>query len=211
MAKNPLFTDAEWSFDLLERAHDAIEEIARKELGLDPYPVQLEVVNYEQMLDTRASIGMPQIYPHWSFGKHFARSLHEYEAGMRGLPYEVIINSDPSICYVMEENTMTMQTLVLAHAAFGHAHFFRHNEQFIQWTDAKSVSDYFAFAKRYVARCEEAHGEARVEAVLDAAHALWNQGITRYVRKPMRNMHDEEDLQRLNPIFLPTKPDQNDE
>ncbi len=44
-----------------------------------------------------------------------------------GLAYEIVINSDPCISYVMEENTATMQTLVIAHAAFGHNHFFKNN------------------------------------------------------------------------------------
>ena len=33
-----LFEGAEWDFALLQRIHDACEEIARSELGLDTYP-----------------------------------------------------------------------------------------------------------------------------------------------------------------------------
>ena len=59
-----------------------------------------------------------------------------YRKGYSGLAYEIVINSNPCICYVMEENTMTMQALVMAHAAFGHNHFFKNNYLFKQWTDA---------------------------------------------------------------------------
>jgi spore cortex formation protein SpoVR/YcgB (stage V sporulation) len=62
----------------------------------------------------------------------------------------------------MEENTMAMQTLVLAHAAFGHNHFFKNNYLFQHWTDPNGILDYLDFAKRYVAECEERHGVGAV-------------------------------------------------
>ena len=68
--------------------------------------------------------------------------------GMQGLAYEIVINSNPCISYIMEENTATMQTLVIAHAAFGHNHFFKNNYLFRQWTDADGILDYLEFAKR---------------------------------------------------------------
>ena len=46
------------------------------------------------------------------FGKHFARNEALYRKGWQGLAYEIVINSDPCICYIMEENSATMQTLV---------------------------------------------------------------------------------------------------
>jgi spore cortex formation protein SpoVR/YcgB (stage V sporulation) len=79
----------------------------------------------------------------------------------------------------MEENSATMQTLVLAHAAFGHNHFFKNNYLFKQWTRADAMLDYLDFARRYVADCEERYGLDAVEATLDAAHALMNQGVDR--------------------------------
>ncbi len=72
-ASQPLFEGAEWNFDLIKKAYDAIEEIGVGELGLDIYPNQIEVITAEQMLDAYSSIGMPLMYRHWSFGKHFAR------------------------------------------------------------------------------------------------------------------------------------------
>jgi len=155
IARRPLFDGAEWEFDLLKKGYDAIEEIGVGELGLDIYPNQIEVIRAEQMLDAYASIGMPNMYRHWSFGKHFAREEILYRKGARALAYELVINSDPCINYVMEENTMTMQLLVMAHAAMGHNHFFKNNYLFRQWTDATSILDYLSFAKEYVAECDE--------------------------------------------------------
>ncbi len=150
----PLFKGAEWDFDLVKKTYDAIEKIGVGEMGLDIYPNQIEVITAEQMLDAYASIGMPSMYRHWSFGKHFAREETMYRKGARALAYELVINSNPCINYIMEENTMTMQTLVMAHAAMGHNHFFKNNYLFKQWTDATSILDYLAFAKEYVAECE---------------------------------------------------------
>jgi spore cortex formation protein SpoVR/YcgB (stage V sporulation) len=91
----------------------------------------------------------------------------------------------------MEENSMTMQTLVIAHAAFGHNHFFKNNYLFRQWTDANGILDYLTFARDFVARCEESQGVAAVERVLDAAHALMNHGVHRYTRRPKANLDEE--------------------
>jgi len=74
-----LFETGEWNFDTLKRTFDAIEDIAINEMGLDPYPVQIEMISSEQMLDAYSSIGMPVFYHHWSFGKLFTR----YEAMCR--------------------------------------------------------------------------------------------------------------------------------
>src|ERR1700754_286720 len=118
-----LYEGADWDYDKVKRAYDAIEEIALGEMGLDIYPNQIEVITSEQMLDAYSSIGMPLFYKHWSFGKHFASQEAFYRKGLMGLAYEIVINSSPCISYLMEENTATMQTLVIAHAAFGHNHF----------------------------------------------------------------------------------------
>ncbi|MGH6621569.1 MAG: SpoVR family protein, partial [Alphaproteobacteria bacterium] len=140
--RKPLFDGREWTFDTLSRTYDAIAEIAVNDLGLDTYPNQLEIISAEQMLDAHSSAGMPLMYPHWSFGKHFVQEEKSYRKGYTGLAYEIVINSNPCISYNMEQNSMPIQTLVMAHAAFGHNHFFKNNYLFQQWTDAGSVLDY---------------------------------------------------------------------
>ncbi|HVV33630.1 MAG TPA: SpoVR family protein, partial [Vitreimonas sp.] len=54
-----LFKGPDWDFDLIARVHEACGEIGIKEMGLDPYPNQIEVITVEQMLDAYASTGMP--------------------------------------------------------------------------------------------------------------------------------------------------------
>jgi len=186
-----MFSGSDWNFRTLSHAYDVIEVVAKEELGLDTYPVQMEVISSEQMLDAYSSIGMPLMYRHWSFGKHFLYQELLYRKGGRGLAYELVINSNPCIVYLMEENTMALQALVTAHAAFGHNHFFKNNYLFQQWTDAGAILGYLDFAKSYIARCEERHGVAAVEAILDAAHALMEQGVFRY-RRPPRLSSDKQ-------------------
>ena len=194
--ERPLFEGADWEFSTVQRCHDAIQEIAIGEMGLDVYPNQIEVIGTEQMLDAYSSIGMPLFYKHWSFGKHFARDEAMYRAGMQGLAYEIVINSNPCISYIMEENSATMQTLVVAHAAFGHNHFFKNNYLFKQWTDADGILDYLEFARDYVLECEEKYGESAVEGLLDAAHALMSHAVHRYPRARATNLRMEEKRQR---------------
>jgi stage V sporulation protein R len=181
---NLLFDGSEWNFATLSRAYDAIERVALDEIGLNVYPNQIEIISSEQMLDAYSSVGMPLMYQHWSFGKRFLFESQLYRKGHRGLAYELVINSNPCITYLMEENTMPMQTLVTAHAAFGHNHFFKNNYLFRQWTDAGSILGYMDFAKKYIAKCEERHGLNAVEGILDSAHALMDHGVFHYRRPP---------------------------
>lgn len=167
-----VYEGAEWDFDKLQRTYDAIERIGVDELGLDLYRNQIEVITAEQMLDAYAGLGMPLMYRHWSFGKRFVEHEVLYRKGMQRLALEMVINSDPCICYVMEENTMTAQAVVLAHAAMGHNHFFKTNQAFRTRTDAGAILDYLSFARSFVASCEERYGPANVEQFLDAAHSL---------------------------------------
>jgi spore cortex formation protein SpoVR/YcgB (stage V sporulation) len=193
---NLLFEDSEWDFETLQRTQDAIEDIAINDLGLNVFPNQIEIISSEQMLDAYSSHGMPLMYPHWSFGKLFAHHETLYRGGYTALAYEIVINSNPCISYLMEENTMAMQSLVIAHAAYGHNHFFKNNYLFRQWTNAEAILDYLNFSKKYIARCEEEHGAEAVEKIIDSAHALMDQGVFRYSRPPKLNVQQRAERQR---------------
>ena len=191
-----LFEGPDWSFEKLRRTHDALAEIAEGELGLETFPNQIEIISAEQMLDAYASVGMPLMYRHWSFGKHFIHHERAYRKGARGLAYEIVINSNPCISYCLEENTMALQALVMAHAAFGHNHFFRNNHLFRQWTDPDGILDYLEYARDYIAACEERHGQRPVERVLDSAHALMPSGVFRHRRPPLPSLREQAERAR---------------
>ncbi|MCE2744885.1 MAG: SpoVR family protein [Burkholderiales bacterium] len=173
----------EWTFELLRDIDTQLHDIAANKYKLDTFPNQIEVISAEQMLDAYSSGAMPVMYPHWSYGKSFSINEHLYETGQQNLAYEVVINSNPCISYLMEENTMTMQTLVIAHACYGHNSFFKGNYLFRQWTQADAIIDYLVFAKKYVMECEEKYGFDAVEEILDAAHAIQHFGVDRYKRR----------------------------
>jgi spore cortex formation protein SpoVR/YcgB (stage V sporulation) len=177
----PISEGSAWTFDLINRYDEEIGRIAES-YGLDTYPNQIEVIRSDQMMDAYASIGMPVGYSHWSFGKHFVDVERNYQRGLMGLAYEIVINSDPCISYLMEENSMTMQALVIAHACYGHNSFFKGNYLFRTWTDATAIIDYLLFAKKYISSCEERYSVEEVEKVLDSCHALMNYGVDRYKR-----------------------------
>ncbi len=171
---------SEWTFPMIERYNEVIGQIAVNDFGLDVYPNQIEIITAEQMMDAYSSVGMPLGYKHWSYGKQFVLTEKNYRRGQMGLAYEIVINSDPCIAYLMEENTAMMQALVIAHAAYGHNSFFKGNYLFRAWTSADAIIDYLLFARNYVAECEERYGEETVELFLDSCHALMNYGVDRY-------------------------------
>ncbi|WP_417547914.1 SpoVR family protein [Marinobacter segnicrescens] len=218
--REPISTGSEWTFELIQQYDDEIARCA-EEFGLDTYPNQIEVISAEQMMDAYSSVGMPVGYHHWSFGKQFLNTSKGYQRGQMGLAYEIVINSNPCIAYLMEENTLPMQALVIAHACYGHNSFFKGNYLFRTWTDASAIIDYLVFARNYVAECEERHGVEAVEEILDSCHALMNYGVDRYKRpapisaaeERRRQKDREEYLQRqLNDLWrtIP-RPDETEE
>ena len=187
----PLPHGPEWEFELIERYQAAIAETAA-EFNLDTYPNQIEIISSEQMLDAYASSGLPIGYPHWSFGKSFIRNEQAYRKGYQGLAYEIVINSNPCISYLMEENTMVMQALVIAHACYGHNSFFKGNYLFRQFTQADAILDYLVFSRKYVMQCEERYGMSAVEEIIDSCHALMDYGVDRYRRPQPMSARERE-------------------
>jgi stage V sporulation protein R len=196
-----LSDDSEWNFELV-REYEAEISRAAVSYRLDTYPNQIELISSEQMIDAYSSVGMPVGYHHWSFGKEFIATQKRYERGQMGLAYEIVINSNPCIAYLMEENTTMMQALTLAHAAYGHNSFFKGNYLFRTWTNADAIIDYLVFARNYVADCEERYGEEEVEVLLDSCHALMNYGMDRYKRPSPLSSHKEKERQREREAYL---------
>jgi len=198
---NYISTSSDWTFDLIKEYDREIASLAQ-EYGLDTYPNQIEVISSEQMMDAYASVGMPLGYSHWSYGKQFLNIENSYNRGQMGLAYEIVINSNPCIAYLMEENTITMQALVIAHACYGHNSFFKGNYLFRTWTDADSIIDYLLFAKKYISECEQRYGIDEVEATIDSCHALMNYGVDRYKRPSPISPAQEKERQKEREEYL---------
>lgn len=201
-SKKTIISDSsEWTPELLESYDQEIGRIA-KCFNLDTYPNQIEIINSEQMLEAYSSVGMPLGYSHWSFGKQLLNAEKSYKRGYMGLAYELVINSNPCIAYLMEENTLAMQALVIAHACYGHNSFFKGNYLFKTWTSPDSIIDYLVFAKKFISDCEESHGIEAIESILDACHALIEHGVDRYKRPHKLSLREEKQKQSQRTEYL---------
>jgi stage V sporulation protein R len=150
------------------------EKIIRvaEDLGLDWHPIDYEIIDYAEMLGAMAYVGLPTHYRHWSYGKEYERTHTLYNMGQTGLPYEMIINSNPSIAYLMRENGLYIHLLTMAHCV-GHSDFFKNNRMFAE-TNPENIIDSFKSAAKYVRQLIEdpSIGIDRVENILDAAHSI---------------------------------------
>jgi len=143
-----------------------------EEFGLTCYPQEFEICDHNQMLGYMAYSGMPSHYPHWSYGKAYEKLKTLYDYGVSGLPYEMVINSSPSIAYLMRDNSLCLQILTMAHV-YGHNDFFRNNFTFKSTRAEFTIGTFKAGAERVRRYVEDPSiGIDRVENILDAAHAL---------------------------------------
>lgn len=184
----------EYTIRQLEHWNEKIEEIVRQE-GLNCYPQEFELCSYEDMLCYEAYVGMPTHYPHWSYGKAYEKQKSLYKYDITGLPYEMVINANPCIAYLMKDNTLLLQILTIAHV-YGHNDFFKNNRLFAQGTNAETTVEMFKnHADRIRSYIQDPSiGYIRVERILDAAHALRFQ-TTRVIGE--KRISDEEKKQRL--------------
>lgn len=154
----------------LEHYGAQIEALAR-ELGLDFYPVTFDLVPASFMLEI-AVYGLPVRMRHWSFGVRYIHQLVHQHMGHSRI-FEVMFPGDPCHAFLQEKNSLAENTLVTAHV-LGHADFAKNNQlftRFMAMAGAHILEQSAARAHR-LERALEAHGQARVEAVLDAALAL---------------------------------------
>lgn len=165
-------------------------------LGLDWYPIEYEICDYKEMIGHMAYTGLPTHYRHWSFGKSFDRIQTEYNLGMSGLPYEMIINSNPSISYLMTENPMPTHILTMAHCV-GHSDFFKKNRMFSETRADTVLSRFKTSAKRVKKYMEDPNiGVDEVERILDACHTIKFQvprtpGLKRRDHKELKKYYQE--------------------
>ena len=163
---------SDFSISDLELWNERIEKLARQS-GLDYYPQEFEIIDFEDMIGYETYVGMPSHYPHWSYGKAFERTktLHKYN--LTGLPYEMVINSNPCIAYLMKDNSLLLQILTMAHV-YAHNDFFKNNRLFRQATHAQYAIDMFKNnadrIREYIS--DPSIGYSKVEKLLNAAHAV---------------------------------------
>lgn len=160
-----LYTGKEWDFEKLEKTWAVIKDIAVNKFGLSFYDTEFEVITARQMIQNYTTHGLPVYYCSWEQGKHFNQQWNEYLNGKLGLAYEIVINTDPCICYLMDSNDMPMQTLVMSHAACVDK-----DTEYLSRTGWKKINEYrgeevaqyhtdgnieFVYPQRYIKRAEK--------------------------------------------------------
>ena len=196
---------SDWTVADLQKWDDKICRVG-EDLGLDWFPIDYEIIDYAEMLGAMAYTGLPTHYRHWSYGKEYERTHTLYNMGQTGLPYEMIINSNPSIAYLMRENALYIHILTMAHCV-GHSDFFKQNRMFAH-TDPSNIIGSFKSAAKYVRQLIEdpSIGIDRVEKILDAAHSIKYQvprfpGIKYKSRAEL--IEAEKDKMAENPKYKP--------
>lgn len=194
------------SFDIADL--EAWDERIRERVagfGLDCFPQEFEVCDHNEMLGYMTYSGMPSHYPHWSYGKSFEKLKTLYEYGVSGLPYEMVINSNPSIAYLMRGNSLLLNVLTIAHV-YGHNDFFKNNSTFAYTRPEHVLSSFKAQARRVRSYVEDPSiGIERVEPLLDAAHSIAYQ-----CRRNLAVQRDERPVENSdagNGYRVPIRPD----
>lgn len=184
----------EYSFNDIEKWNEKIEKKVR-EYGLECYPQEFEIIGFNEMIGYEAYVGMPSRYPHWSFGKSYEKSKTLYSLNLTGLPYEMVINSDPCLAYLMKDNTLLLQILTMAHV-YGHNDFFRNNRLFKEGTNAKYTLEMFNLDAKIIRNYidDPSIGYSEVERILDAGHAIRYQSKRTVGVKELTNNEIKENI-----------------
>jgi hypothetical protein len=116
----------------LETVVTEANALARK-LGLDPFPVNYWVVDYDEMNELIAYGGFQRRYPHWRWGMQYDRHRKRGQYGM-GKAFEIVNNDDPANAFLQESNTTADQKAVITHVE-AHSDFFANNEWYGMFDD----------------------------------------------------------------------------
>lgn len=178
----------------LQYAIQEITEIA-KGFGLDFYPMRYEICPAD-IIYTFGAYGMPTRFSHWSFGKQFYKMKLHYDLGLSKI-YELVINSNPCYAFLLDNNSLVQNKLIVAHV-LAHCDFFKNNCRF-QNTKRDMVESMSAAAER-IKEYEHIHGTKEVESFLDAVLALQEHIDPSLVRSKLSwNLDDEDENEEDKP------------
>jgi stage V sporulation protein R len=151
----------------LQQIRDEIKAYAL-DYGLDPFETIFEILDFDQMNEVASYGGFPTRYPHWSFGMEYEHLKKSYTYGLHKI-YEMVINNDPSYAYLLENNAMVDQKIVIAHV-YGHTDFFKNNYWFS--ATSRKMMDGMANHGTIIRRYAEKFGYEIVENFMDVCLSI---------------------------------------
>lgn len=177
----------------LQKIEERINQIARDEMGLEFDPIEFDIIPQQKMFEIMA-YGMPGMFTNWKYGRDYEKTRTIYERIGAGLPYEVVVNSSPPRAYLMKDNTIGLQALIVAHVV-GHCAFFKMNRHHID--NDNTMASRLSNASKRFEDYEKKYGIDIVEATIDAGHAImWHSN-------PWLNQETESE--KLDRIFAKLK------
>jgi len=183
----------------LKKIENRIYEIARDN-GLEFCDIEFDIVPQEKMFEIMA-YNMPGQISNWKFGRDYERTRTIYEKMGVGLPYEVVVNTDPARAYLMKDNTIALQVLIIAHVV-GHVAFFNMNKYHVE--NDENIASKLGIASKRFEEYERKYGIDIVEHTIDAGHAImlhsnpWlkeeteSEKLDRIFKRMKKRKHDKE-------------------
>ena len=172
-AEKPLPGPSDWTFELIEQYHDEIR--ARRAALWARHLSEPARDHHRRADDGRLRLGRHagELPPLVATARSSSPPRRATGAARWAWPTRSSSTPNPCIAYLMEENTMTMQALVIAHAAYGHNSLLQ-GQLPVPPVDGRvrRSSTTSSTRKNYIAECEERHGLDAVEDLLDSCHAL---------------------------------------
>ncbi len=174
----------------IEDSINLIEDIARNECKLDFFPSKFEIVNFETLMEVTSYTGMPQRYSHWKFGMT-QRTLERQQGYGFSRIYELVINTDPLIAYLLDTNPFEIQKMVIAHVC-GHGDFFKNNYLFSQTN--RKMHEVMANNSEKIKFYQEQIGFEKVERFIEVCLSLENLIDQTAVVFDPRPLQEQKDL-----------------
>jgi len=145
---------------------------AGERMGLSTYLIDYWYMHDAQITQILPFVGVPGDYHYWNKGKEAEKNRQN---GYGGHIYEMVLNTNPSVCYLSSTNSMPMQLHVMAHAVWGHVDFFKNNKMFAE-TQPETVLARFKLGRNKIEGLVQhpEWGWETVEYYMDAIHAIEN-------------------------------------
>ncbi len=135
---------------------------------LKPLPTHFYMVDSRKLMRAASQGGFLSRYPHWRFDRDYYYMKKQQDFHLSKL-YELVVNNNPSIAYMLNTNDVYEQAVVMAHV-YGHTDFFNNNVNFSKTN--RHIVDTMGDHARRIQAFEAKYGKDTVEKFLDKVHTM---------------------------------------